>query len=171
MDVRVLIETGTKGPDLPHLAKTLDELGHEGRVWAVRAWNRPLQAKLFEAVQGFKKIGLDDFVPAAQPPHAEIVHEGKNSLPLHSHFKKRFCRPLNGGEGAGDHDKLWGYNDQSFAVFTGPGYFTTRAAETEGEIEFDYTLLPKDKPDKWPAIVPNTVRLGSLVFAGMIDIV
>ena len=50
-------------------------------------------ATLWDALKGFRPVTLDDFVPPAVPPLATIVHHGTNSLPVASHFQKRFCRP------------------------------------------------------------------------------
>jgi hypothetical protein len=40
----------------------------------------------------------------------------------------------------------------------------------QGEVDVDYTMLPKEKPDAWPDIVPNSQRLGRFVYYGMIDV-
>ena len=39
-----------------------------------------------------------------------------------------------------------------------------------GEMDFDYTMLPKEKPPAWPDIVPNRRRLGRFVYEGMVDV-
>jgi len=163
MELRNLIEPNL---DLERLAKYLDELGHPGRVWATRQWDRKLQAHLYEAAKGFHPLTLEHFVPASVGPLVEVIHDGKNTLPLHTLFQKRFCRPTDPTvEG-----KLWGYNEQSLGGVTGPGFFVTHAAEAEGEIDIDYTMLPTEKPDSWPAIIPNSARLGRFVYYNMVDV-
>jgi len=152
--------------DLPRLAQVLDELGHLGRVDTVRRWGRKKQAALYEAAQGFRPVTLDDFVPKGIDPLVEVIHHGKNTLPAFTHFQKRFCKPAD----ASLTGKLWGYNHQDLAWATGPGFFVTHASTTDGEIDVDYRELPTEKPASWPAIVPNTDRLGRFVYAGMVDV-
>ena len=161
MDLRVLMEPNI---DLPRLSQVLDELGHPGRVWATQAWGRGLQARLYEAAKGFRKVTLDDYVPPATLPLVEVIHHGKNTLPLHTHFQKRFCKPK------AEEAVLVGYNHQSLSGLTGPGYFVTHAATDEGEVDIDYTILPTEKPDAWPPILPNSAKLGRFVYDGMIDV-
>jgi len=163
MELKNLIETHL---DLPRLSKDLDELGHPGRIWSVRQWNRANMSVLWEATKGFRPITLDDFVPSSVEPFVEVIHDGKNSLGAFNHFQKRFCKPRdpNGGK------ELVGYNHQSVSAFTGPGYYVARPSAEPGEVDIDYTTLPKDKPEGWPAIAANSDRLGRFVFAGMIDV-
>lgn len=165
MDLKNLI-SGPDGLDLPRLSKDLDELGHPGRLWAINAWDRETQAKLFEAAQGFRPVTLDDFVPSGTPPLVEIIHHGKNTLPAHTHFQKRFCRPKD----EASTDKLYGFNYQSLSGVTGPGYYVAHKSEAEGEVDIDYTMMPPEKPDAWPPIIPNSARLGRFVYYGMIDV-
>jgi hypothetical protein len=163
MELQNLIEPNL---DLARLSKDLDELGHPGRVWATRRWDRKLQASLYEAVKGFRPLSLDHFVPSSVGPLVEVIHEGKNTLPMHTHFQKRFCRPSS----PDNEGKLWGYNEQTLAGITGPGCFVTHSAEAEGEIDIDYTMLPPEKPESWPAIIPNSARFGRFVYYNMVDV-
>jgi hypothetical protein len=163
MDVTVLLEPTI---DLPRLAEVLDGLGHEGRVHAVRGWGKKRQAELYEAVKGKMPLDLDFLVPSSVGPLVEVIHEGKNTLPMFSHFQKRFVK-LEGEDFA-----VGGYNHQSMSPITGPGYFVvTKAegAEHEGELAIDYTKLPKHKPASWPDIKGNDGGLGALVYGGMVD--
>jgi hypothetical protein len=152
--------------DLERLSKDLDELGHTGRVWAIKTWGKDTQAKLYEAAKGFRKLTLDDFVPPATSPLTQVIHHGRNSLKMHNFFEKRFCRPAN----PESKDVLWGYNHQSLSMFSGPGYFVTHPASEEGEIDIDYTMLPKEKPEAWPPIVAHRMPFGKLAFDGMVDV-
>ena len=170
MDLTVLIEPRL---DLVRLSQVLDEMGHEGRAHTLRTWGKKQQAALFEGAAGFRKIGLDQFVPPGTAPLVEVIHELHNSLPLFVNSQKRFCKaaPEGGSEPPG---LLWGYNHQPWVAFTGPGYFVAAKSEVEGEVLFDYTRLPTSKPEGWPAIQPNSVRgglLGGVTYGGMIDIV
>jgi hypothetical protein len=163
MNLTSLIETHL---DLPRLSKDLDEIGHAARVWSVRMWTRANMATLWDAAKGFRPIAVDDFVPASVLPLVEVIHVGQNSLPAHTHFQKRFCRPRASSESA----VLFGYNHQSLSGITGPGYFVARPSRDAGEVAIDYTMVPKDKPETWPAVPPRQTRLGPWVYGGMIDV-
>jgi len=166
MDLRNLIEPRL---DFPRLSKVLDELGTPGRVWSVRQWTRAHQATLWEAAKGVRPLTLDDFVPPSLAPLSPVIHYGQNSLPMHTHFEKRFAK-LPEGQGEAGGPRLVGYNEQTLAAFTGPGYFVVHPSADEGEVDIDYTMVPPAKPDAWPPIVPNSVRLGPVVYAGMVDV-
>jgi hypothetical protein len=163
MELRNLIDTHL---DLPRLSKDLDELGHPARVWATRHWDRATQAKLYEAAKGFRPVTLDDYVPPGTAPLTEVRTWGTNTLPAHNHFQKRFCRPSD----ASATDRLIGYNFQGLSGFTGPGYYVAHGSAENGEVDVDYTLVPTEKPAEWPAIVPNSARLGRFVYEGMVDV-
>jgi hypothetical protein len=168
MDLRNLIGTHV---DLARLSKDLDEIGHPARLWSVRQWTRADLATVFEAAKGFRPISLDDFVPPSIPPLVEVIHDGKNSLPAHTHFQKRFCRPSQPKKAAGARAAtLFGYNHQSLSPITGPGYYVAHPATELGEVDIDYTMLPNEKPESWPDLVPNRARLGRFVYFGMIDV-
>ena len=161
MDLTVLLDP----IDLPRLAKVLDELGHLGRVATIREWDRATQAKLYEAVKGFRKVTIDDYVPPSIAPLTEVITHGKNSLPMFTHFQKRFCKPA---EPTTPKSMLYGYNHQAMTAFTGPGYYV--AYDEGDEVFIDYTQIPPAKVASWPPIVPNEAKLGRLVYGGMIDI-
>jgi hypothetical protein len=163
MELRNLIETHL---DLPRLARDLDEIGMPARLWAVRQWTRPVQATLWEAVKGFRPVTLDDFVPPGVGPHVEVVHYGMNTLPAHHHFQKRFARQMDPERG----DQLVGYNFQSLSALTGPGYYVAHPSAEAGEVDIDYTLVPHDRPEAWPPVVPNSGRMGRFVYDGLVDV-
>jgi hypothetical protein len=127
-------------------------------------------ASLFEAAADNEPLTLEHFVPSGVAPLVEVVHEGKNSLGLFSHFQKRFCRPPRDTNAL----ELFGYNEQTMRVFTGPGYFVayrpTEKLALEGSVLIDYRRLPSDKPEGWPPIMPNTARLSRFIYNGMIDV-
>jgi hypothetical protein len=106
------------------------------------------------------------FVAASVPPHIEVIHHGKNSLPAATLFQKRFARPRN-PEG---NDRLVGFNFQALSSLTGPGYFVERLSADAGEIDIDHTMIPKEKPASWPDILPNSSRFGRFVYYGTIDV-
>ncbi len=163
MELKNLIETHL---DLPRLSKDLDEIGHAARVWATRHWERDTQARLWEAAKGFRPVTLDDYVPPGVASLTEVITWGMNTLPVHNHFQKRFARPSDPEV----KDRLVGYNHQSLSGLTGPGYYVAHPAADEGEVDIDYTMAPTEKPAAWPTIVPNSSRLGVLIYHGMVDV-
>jgi hypothetical protein len=162
MDVTVLLEPTI---DLERLAEVLDGLGHEGRVHTIRTWHKDRQKAIFEAAKGFRPLDLDFLVPSSVGPLVEVVHVGQNTLPMFSRFAKHFCKTAEGAT------ELAGYNHQSMEALTGPGYFvaTKGEGEHEGELVFDYTKVPSQKPDAWPEIRRNEGGLAGIVNGGMVD--
>jgi hypothetical protein len=150
------------------LAGALDGLGEPERIDAVAHLRRRELAELYEASAGNPPLHLTDFIPASVGPRTEVIHEGKNSLPLFTRFQKRFCRPP-----ASQADVLWGYNEQANRLFTGPGYFVAHHNE-RGELVIDYRSVPaarpEDLPDGWPAIIPNSARLSRFIYNGTVDV-
>lgn len=127
MDLKNLIDTHL---DLPRLSSDLDDLGHFGRLWSVRQWTGHQMATLWEALRDFRPTTLDDFVPASVGPLVEVIHYGKNSLPVATRFEKHFCRPRNmAGDAA-----LVGFNAQSLSVLTGPGYFVAHPVSSDSGV-------------------------------------
>jgi hypothetical protein len=150
--------------DMVELGRWLDGLSANSRLHAVRSLSGLAQARLYEAAKSFRKLKLEDLVPARVAPLEEVVHDGKNSLPAFTTFAKVFCRPR------GEAPELWGYNRSGPLVekAVGPGYFV--AYEGPGdELLIDYTRLPKSKLASWPEIIPNHERLSRFVYSGMID--
>jgi hypothetical protein len=143
--------------DVPALAAYLDGLDPAQRVAQARDLTAAEQARLFEAVAGRRRVTLDDFVPRGAQPLQPVIHYGRNSLPVFKIFEKRFCRPNTGG------GELWGYNEQPYKTFTGPGYFVAKQA-SESEVVIDYCEVPPDKPAQWPPILPNSARLSRFIY-------
>lgn len=152
--------------DLDRLRTMLDTCGPWSRPNAVHALTPPQMKTLFEACEGAEALTLDAMVPTGEPL-AEVIHHGKNSLPVFSHFQKRFCRP----DGDDSPDQLWGYNHNGALqmAVTGPGYYVATLTE-KGEVLIDYARVPPRKPSAWPAIMGPTARAGGLVWAGMTDV-
>ena len=149
--------------DAAAIAAYLDTLSRSDRLDAIRALSGPkLQARLYRAVEGAPRVSLADFVPPDAPPLREFIFEGKNSLAAFTTFQKRFCRPPHGDA------ELWGYNHQSLAWLTGPGYFVVHEDGGRGAA-IDYRVVPPDKPSTWPAVQPNDRGFSRFVYRGMID--
>jgi hypothetical protein len=150
----------------PELARRLDEMREDVRVETIVKLGKRQLAPLFEAAAANEPLRLTDLVPADAPPLAEVIHEGKNSLPLFTRFQKRFCRPP---AGQSDDSELWGYNEQPFRTATGPGYFVVHRTN-DGELVVDYTRLPPGKPPAWPRIIPNSARLSRFIYYQTTDV-
>jgi hypothetical protein len=105
---------------------------------------------------------LAELVPEDARPLQAVRHLGRNSLPLFSHFEKRFYRLATAAA-------VGGANFQSTSSFTGPGYFTASPAAERAEIVIDYNQIPPAAPEGWPALSDNLHGIGKLVYGGMID--
>jgi hypothetical protein len=153
--------TGTISPK--EVADYLDGLDHNTRLAAVRSLGQKEQRALYDAVEGFRKITIDDMVPKSVGVRTTVRHYGKNSLPAFSIFEKRFLRPSE------DSAELWGYNFGVLAPVTGPGYFVARNAPDRDEVDIDYNVVPTESPAGWPEVQPNEKGISTLVYAYMID--
>ena len=149
------------------IAAHLDRLESAARLRETLALGGREQARLFDLAEGARGLGLDDLVPQGLPPLVEVVHEGRNSLPLFARFAKVMCRP----DGDDSPAQLWGYNRNSTLVgaTVGPGYFVVIEHEP-GESLIDYLRVPPRKPEAWPAIVANDTRLSRFVYHGTQDV-
>jgi hypothetical protein len=163
--LRELLDENT--PDMAAVTSHLDSLDSTARVAGVRTLGRRQQARLFEAAKGHKPVTLNDIVSSDRGAMHEVVHHGKNSLPLFSRFAKVFARPT-----ADSGPELWGYNRTGTFIETvvGPGYFVAYPFEVDGEVLVDYLRVPPERPEHWPAILPNSARLSRFVYNGTQDI-
>jgi hypothetical protein len=148
-------------PNPRAIASLLDGLGSAQRIESVQSLRRWELPKLYEAVEGFAALRLEDLVPAGLPSFTPVRHFGRNSLPVFSLFEKRFYRTADAAE-------LGGANFQTLSPLTGPGYFTARLAE-RGEIAIDYQKLPTQTPPDWPELRDNARGISRLVYGYMID--
>jgi hypothetical protein len=151
------------GVDLPGLVRYLDGLSDAARAAATASMTPRQQARLYEAAQGFRPITLEHFVPKGVAPLTQVIHAGKNSIPVVSRFEKRFCLPAQGS------DRLWGYNENPRAIkaATGPGYFVCYAIDA-GQVLIDYGQVPTDKPpgkpDGWPPVRLNSAGFSRFIY-------
>jgi len=171
-------ETGSPGRELRDrlrassieptgIARFLDDLGHEERVEAVRALGRAEQRRLYQAVDGFAPVRLVDLVPSSCDELRQVRHYGRNTLPLFTIFEKRFCRPSGGDPELPA--ELYGYNFQSLAPLTGPGYFVAVEDPERPEVLVDYRRVPDRRPETWPEVKPNDRGLSRFVYGYMVD--
>jgi hypothetical protein len=84
-----------------------------------------------------------------------------------THFEKRFCRPgsLHGEPVV----ELYGFNFQTMAPVTGPGYFIARDAGDRPEVLVDYHRVPPEHPEGWPPIRSNERRISRFVYGYLVD--
>ena len=146
--------------DLDGIAEWLDNASAETRLETVRGIGGKHQARLFEATKGRPGLTLESIVPSNVGPLNEVIHHGRNSLPMFNFFQKRFARTDSG-------DALVGYNEQSMRWATGPGYFLAR--QDGAEVAIDYRVLPDERVASWPEIISQSAKLGRLVYFGMVD--
>jgi hypothetical protein len=151
---------GAEGVDVAGLAAYLDGLGDAERTAVTLSMTPSQQARLYEGAQGFRPLGIEHFVPRGVAPLAQVIHAGKNSIPIFSRFEKRFCLPEARA------DRLWGYNrnPRSIQGFTGPGYFVCYAIE-RGEVLIDYTRIPPGTPPAgWPPVRANSAGFSRFIY-------
>lgn len=149
------------------IERFFDGLSGAERVAAIRSLGRSQQSALWVTSEGFGELGLLDLVPADTPSDSTVRHFGKNTLPLFSHFEKRFCRQPEAD--ASLPAELIGFNFQAMAPLTGPGYFVAVASETAGEVLVDYRRVPTTHPAGWPEVKSNESGLSRFVYGFMVD--
>jgi hypothetical protein len=152
-------------PEREAIAALLDGGGHADRMDAITSLGgTALQGRLWTAAAGAPTVTQADLVPPDAPPLREVIFHGKNSLPAFTLFQKRFCRPPK----ETTTDQLWGYNHQTLAWLTGPGYFVVHP-EGNAPAAIDYRLVPPSHPPNWPAVKPNDVGFSRFVYRDMVD--
>jgi len=164
-EFRCLIRERPLQPE--RIRRLLDELGHQARVAAIRSLGSGELRSLFAGVDRFKPVTLGDLVPAAVADFTTVRHHGKNSLPIFTHFEKRFCRPR--GAARESAAELYGFNFQTLAPITGPGYFIAREAGDRPEVLIDYASLPPEHPDGWPPVRSNQRGLSRWIYGFLFD--
>jgi hypothetical protein len=152
------------------IAAYLDALGPAERLAEARSLDRGEQRRLYQRAERAAPLTLEDFVPAAVGPREQVIHDGRNTLPLPSAlklFQKRFARPPTAA-GSG---RLFGYNQSPFLSTIGPGFFVAvptagRADwEARGAVVVDYFQVPDGPvPAAWPRVIPNTRGLQVFVY-------
>ena len=152
---------------LTRISSTLDRMDPQSRLWTVLSIDPEEQARVWELFAD-SPISAEHFVPDGMDALNPVIHHGKNTLPVSKFFQKRFCRA---DDDSGD---IWGYNHQSLAWLTGPGYFVAHAPDAEAKdvpssYLIDYTRKPARKPADWPELASNDAGVGRLVYGGMKD--
>ena len=155
------------------IGDALERMSHPERMTVTIGLGRRDQRRLFEKAS--TAIALEHFVPPDVDAGCEVIHHGKNTLPLprkHRRFQKRFCRPVSEGEGV----RLFGYNESPSRPLIGPGYFVAHDTKAQadwverGDIVVDYFMVPDAAvASGWPSVVPNTTGLQRFVYKGTRD--
>ena len=153
---------------IAEIAVHLDALTFVDCKAEAHALNRNQQRKLYQMAAASPALTFADLTPPSVPARTEVIHHGRNTLPLPGplrNFEKRMCRPESGGE------RAFGYNEGATRPFIGPGYFVaipTAGHEgwpERGPIVVDYFQVPQEPVvEGWPKVVDNTVGLQVLVF-------
>lgn len=159
-----------RGVSMIQIADHLDQLPSATRRQQVQALGRRAQSALFEKAAAADPLTLDHFVPPHVAAQQQIIHHGRNTLPVFRCFEKRFCRP------ADDSSRLFGYNEGPTRSVIGPGYFvvyTTSGIQDwpqRGSVVIDYLQVP-DAPvaPDWPRVVPNSTGGQRFIFDGTRD--
>lgn len=146
------------------LAGYLNGLSHEVRKSEALGLARGDLGRLY-AIAAARPCTIEtDFLPAGKGPLEEIIHWGKNSLPLFRDFQKRMCRPSK----PTDQPLAYGYNEGSTRGLIGPGYFVAREDEHPDQkvrtVVIDYFLTPPEKAQGWPEIKPTSAGLSRFVY-------
>jgi hypothetical protein len=160
MSLQAMLDDTNAGID--EIASWLDGLDHDTRKAEAFSLDRKSQRALYERAARAPAITMDHFVPASVADRTEVIHFGRNTLPLPAGqklFEKRFARPGEGDDTAG----LYGYNEAPTRGLIGPGYFVaietagTPDWEVRGAIVVDYFQVPQGAVvDGWPTVVPNS---------------
>ena len=150
---------------IDEIAEYLDGLSQDDRLAQSRTLNRTQQRNLYDLAKASPPLDLDFFVPTTNPCE-EVIHYGRNTLPLPSAiklFEKRFCRPKD------KEDCLYGYNEGKTRPLIGPGYFVAKTSppqwQERGAIVIDYFEVPSTAVvPSWPPVKPNSSGLQFFVY-------
>jgi hypothetical protein len=150
--------------DLKKVAEIIESAGPEERIKLIRTINKKGQNRLWDAAEG-SPVDLEHLVPGSAGSGVEVIHSGKNSLPLFTKFEKRFCRTDDG-------EFLYGYNEQSLRWLTGPGCFVAEHFDDFATIGVNYYKVPPTEaslPAGWPTVRPNEKGITNMVYGKMVD--
>ena len=150
---------------ISELEDLLDPMTHEERVGWIRNQNLVDQMRLWNLAAG-RGVTLEHLVPTSCAPGVEVIHEGKNTLPVFSAFQKRFVRDIE------QPSVIYGYNEGATRHVIGPGYFVAEFDELRSEVGVNYYRVPPSSarlPVNWPEVKTNEEGLQKFVFSTMVD--
>jgi hypothetical protein len=150
------------------IASYLDRLSAARRKDESLSLSRQQQRLLFGLVSSAPPITLEHFVPESVGERTEVIHYGRNTIPVPAplqRFEKRFSSP------PGEKGRLFGYNEGITRRFIGPGYFVAEPTDYQpawrdfGAVVVDYFQVPNGPvPTDWPKVVSNRQGLQRFVF-------
>lgn len=141
------------------IAAYVDGLSPETRVLETQALSRAEQKRLWELCEEAPPLTVEDLLPSTTRDGETVIYAGKNSLPLFTHFEKRFSR-FSG--------KVYGYNQAKLIAITGPGYYSV-GKNAQGEMLFDYTDVPPQGAAGWPKVRSNSRGISFFVYRNLHD--
>lgn len=149
------------GGTLEAVAAAIAKLPVDRRSDVLLALGKRHQRALYSLAARGWPVKPEDLVPP-NDPDTEVVHDGRNTLPIFRRFQKRFARHADG--------TVYGYNEGSTRRWIGPGFFVCRPCE--GPVEtgrsawvVDYFRVPVGPvPAGWPRIRPNWLGLQVFVY-------
>ena len=97
-----------------------------------------------------------------------VRHYGKNTLPLFTHFEKRFCRARDADPERARPSSA-GYNFQTMRWSPVPATSCCGRTPTATKLLVDYHRVPPAHPAGWPEIRRNEKGLSRFVYGFMID--
>lgn len=157
---------------IDEIGSFLDGLSHSDRMLQLSDTSRGDQRLLWGKAAAAADLNVQDFVPKDVAPKTEVIHHGRNTLPIPGQrfFQKRFALPEDSD------DRVFGYNHSPSKGLIGPGYFVAistegNAAWTDlGAIVVDYHQVPDGPvPSAWPKVIPNSKGLQKFVYKGTRD--
>lgn len=157
MDLRELLDK--PGITAESVQKHLESLSGAERVRQATHLKRKQLAILWRLAEKSEPVKETDLVAADRKALDPIPFEGQNSLPAFRMFQKVFYRTHDG--------KIAGYNRQSMGWFTGPGYYIVKSGSRG--VYIDYTEIPSEKPEGWPAIQRNEAGFSRFIYGYMQD--
>jgi hypothetical protein len=147
----------------------LNELPADSRLKEIQDLPKRHQRILYEIAADAKPLDLEYFVPT-KTPLTEIIHSGRNTLPVFTLFQKRFCLSNDGT------NRIFGYNHGATTNWIGPGYFVAKTTEgnpdweSKGSVVIDYYEVPDGEVvPSWPQIKENSKGLQQFVYNEMHD--
>ena len=115
---------------LEKVGEIIESASPESRIQLIRTINKKGQELLWNAAESHP-VDLDHLVPPSTGSGVEVIHSGKNSLPMFTHFEKRFCRTEDG-------QFLYGYNEGSLRWLIGPGCFVAEHFDEFSTVVVNY---------------------------------
>ena len=152
----LLDRSGTDVRDVRDLLASIDP---GARVRVVTSLDRGMVVRLWDLAADGVGIDLAAVIAPGSPALVPVTYSGQNNLPVLRRFRKVLYRTSDGAVG--------GYNDSPARRFAGPGYFTVEQAGPS--VRINYSDLPRECPEGFPAIRSNAGGVARLVYGDLVD--